>query len=199
MHHAVYCTKSWLQRGQSVADIISSVWLNFAPLLMNSIKDSCYAPGGFWHLLTKTWPEMSAKFRDALVAKLCKLSDICCRLWHSNMKILQCTFSHTSMLNCVSLLTEAAFTLLLYWELLHWEDRPLRDFLHYPCQSEWQRKENLSRKILHYFNKGKVRQPWAWAHWQWNLKFAGLKHNKRRLDETRTCLPNLANSWTLGC
>uniref|UniRef100_A0A3P8SNF6 Dedicator of cytokinesis 3 n=1 Tax=Amphiprion percula TaxID=161767 RepID=A0A3P8SNF6_AMPPE len=51
--------------------------------------------------------------------------------------------------------TEAAFTLLLYWELLQWEDRPLRDFLHYPCQSEWQRKENLSRKILHYFNKGK--------------------------------------------
>ncbi|KAM7404876.1 hypothetical protein PAMP_012187 [Pampus punctatissimus] len=40
--------------------------------------------------------------------------------------------------------TEAAFTLLLYWELLQWEDRPLRDFLHYPCQSEWQRKENLS-------------------------------------------------------
>ncbi|KAM7411707.1 hypothetical protein PAMA_021609 [Pampus argenteus] len=52
--------------------------------------------------------------------------------------------------------TEAAFTLLLYWELLQWEDRPLRDFLHYPCQSEWQRKENLSRKILHYFNKGKA-------------------------------------------
>ncbi|MED6277817.1 Dedicator of cytokinesis protein 3, partial [Characodon lateralis] len=51
--------------------------------------------------------------------------------------------------------TEAAFILLLYWELLQWEDRPLRDFLHYPCQSEWQRKENLSRKILHYFNKGK--------------------------------------------
>ena len=54
------------------------------------------------------------------------------------------------------LITEAAFTLLLYWELLQWEDRPLRDFLHYPCQSEWQRKENLSRKILHYFNKGKA-------------------------------------------
>uniref|UniRef100_A0A8C5C3S4 Dedicator of cytokinesis 3 n=1 Tax=Gadus morhua TaxID=8049 RepID=A0A8C5C3S4_GADMO len=51
--------------------------------------------------------------------------------------------------------TEAAFTLLLYWELLQWEDRALRDFLHYPSQSEWQRKENLSRKILHYFNKGK--------------------------------------------
>uniref|UniRef100_A0A674AYY7 Dedicator of cytokinesis 3 n=1 Tax=Salmo trutta TaxID=8032 RepID=A0A674AYY7_SALTR len=51
--------------------------------------------------------------------------------------------------------TEAAFTLLLYWELLHWEDRPLREFLHYPAQSEWQRKEGLSRKVLHYFNKGK--------------------------------------------
>uniref|UniRef100_A0A8C7GIT0 Dedicator of cytokinesis 3 n=1 Tax=Oncorhynchus kisutch TaxID=8019 RepID=A0A8C7GIT0_ONCKI len=51
--------------------------------------------------------------------------------------------------------TESAFTLLLYWELLHWEDRPLREFLHYPTQSEWQRKEGLSRKVLHYFNKGK--------------------------------------------
>ncbi|CAB1336119.1 unnamed protein product, partial [Coregonus sp. 'balchen'] len=46
--------------------------------------------------------------------------------------------------------TEAAFTLLLYWELLHWEDRPLREFLHYPTQSEWQRKEGLSRKCWEY-------------------------------------------------
>uniref|UniRef100_A0A673X123 Dedicator of cytokinesis 3 n=1 Tax=Salmo trutta TaxID=8032 RepID=A0A673X123_SALTR len=51
--------------------------------------------------------------------------------------------------------TEAAFTLLLYWELLHWEERPLREFLHYPAQSEWHRKEGLSRKVIHYFNKGK--------------------------------------------
>ncbi|XP_072569116.1 dedicator of cytokinesis protein 3-like isoform X1 [Paramormyrops kingsleyae] len=51
--------------------------------------------------------------------------------------------------------TEAGFTLLLYWDLLHWEARPLREFLHYPAQSEWQRKEALSRKIIHYFNKGK--------------------------------------------
>ncbi|XP_071611709.1 dedicator of cytokinesis protein 3 isoform X5 [Heliangelus exortis] len=51
--------------------------------------------------------------------------------------------------------TEAAFTLLLYCELLQWEDRPLREFLHYPSQSEWQRKEGLCRKIIHYFNKGK--------------------------------------------
>uniref|UniRef100_A0A8C2I720 Dedicator of cytokinesis 3 n=1 Tax=Cyprinus carpio TaxID=7962 RepID=A0A8C2I720_CYPCA len=51
--------------------------------------------------------------------------------------------------------TEAAFTLLLYWELLHWEERPLREFLHYPAQSEWHRKEGLCRKVIHYFNKGK--------------------------------------------
>ena len=52
--------------------------------------------------------------------------------------------------------TEAAFTLLLYCELLQWEERPLREFLHYPSQTEWQRKEGLCRKIIHYFNKGKV-------------------------------------------
>ncbi|XP_068171002.1 dedicator of cytokinesis protein 3 isoform X4 [Antennarius striatus] len=51
--------------------------------------------------------------------------------------------------------TEAAFTLLLYWELLAWEQRPLKDLLHYPAQSEWHRKEGLSRKVIHYFNKGK--------------------------------------------
>uniref|UniRef100_A0A667XMN0 Dedicator of cytokinesis 3 n=1 Tax=Myripristis murdjan TaxID=586833 RepID=A0A667XMN0_9TELE len=51
--------------------------------------------------------------------------------------------------------TEAAFTLLLYWELLHWEERPLREFLHYPAQTEWHRKEGLCRKVIHYFNKGK--------------------------------------------
>lgn len=52
--------------------------------------------------------------------------------------------------------TEAAFTLLLYCELLQWEERPLREFLHYPSQTEWQRKEGLCRKIIHYFSKGKV-------------------------------------------
>ncbi|XP_066102004.1 dedicator of cytokinesis protein 3 isoform X5 [Saccopteryx bilineata] len=51
--------------------------------------------------------------------------------------------------------TEAAFTLLLYCELLRWEEQPLREFLHYPSQTEWQRKEGLCRKIIHYFNKGK--------------------------------------------
>ncbi|KAF7656728.1 hypothetical protein LDENG_00036720 [Lucifuga dentata] len=51
--------------------------------------------------------------------------------------------------------TEAAFTLLLYWELLHWDERPLKDFLHYPAQTEWHRKEGLCRKVIHYFNKGK--------------------------------------------
>ncbi|KAJ4927345.1 hypothetical protein JOQ06_015078 [Pogonophryne albipinna] len=51
--------------------------------------------------------------------------------------------------------TEAGFTLLLYWELLHWDERPLKDFLHYPAQTEWHRKEGLCRKVVHYFNKGK--------------------------------------------
>ncbi|XP_077948725.1 dedicator of cytokinesis protein 3 isoform X5 [Gasterosteus aculeatus] len=51
--------------------------------------------------------------------------------------------------------TEAAFTLLLYWELLNWEEKLLKEFLHYPTQTEWSRKEALSRKVIHYFNKGK--------------------------------------------
>ncbi|XP_053723434.1 dedicator of cytokinesis protein 3-like isoform X2 [Synchiropus splendidus] len=51
--------------------------------------------------------------------------------------------------------TEAAFTLLLYWELLHWDQQPLKDFLHHPAQSQWHRKEGLCRKVIHYFNKGK--------------------------------------------
>uniref|UniRef100_G3N402 Dedicator of cytokinesis 3 n=1 Tax=Gasterosteus aculeatus aculeatus TaxID=481459 RepID=G3N402_GASAC len=49
----------------------------------------------------------------------------------------------------------AAFTLLLYWELLNWEEKLLKEFLHYPTQTEWSRKEALSRKVIHYFNKGK--------------------------------------------
>ncbi|GAA6106955.1 dedicator of cytokinesis protein 3 isoform X2 [Tachysurus ichikawai] len=59
--------------------------------------------------------------------------------------------------------TEAAFSLLLYWELLQWEDRPLREFLHYPAQSEWHRKEDLCRKVIHYFNKGKC--------WEYGIPF----------------------------
>ncbi|XP_077433712.1 dedicator of cytokinesis protein 3-like isoform X3 [Vanacampus margaritifer] len=51
--------------------------------------------------------------------------------------------------------TEMAFALLLYWELLQWVERPLKELLHYPAQSEWQRKEALGRKIVHFFNKGK--------------------------------------------
>uniref|UniRef100_A0A3P8W8S1 Dedicator of cytokinesis 3 n=1 Tax=Cynoglossus semilaevis TaxID=244447 RepID=A0A3P8W8S1_CYNSE len=51
--------------------------------------------------------------------------------------------------------TEAAFTLLLYWELLQWDKRALKEFLHYPAQTEWHRKEGMCRKVIHYFNKGK--------------------------------------------
>lgn len=82
---------------------------------------------------------------------------VCCKssLWSFNL-----LRDLSSLIPCsmVAFPTEAAFTLLLYCELLQWEDRPLREFLHYPSQSEWQRKEGLCRKIIHYFNKGKVCQ-----------------------------------------
>lgn len=51
--------------------------------------------------------------------------------------------------------TEAAYTLLLYDELLEWSDRPLREFLSYPMQTEWQRKEFLHLTIIQNFDRGK--------------------------------------------
>ncbi|XP_035282476.1 dedicator of cytokinesis protein 4-like isoform X1 [Anguilla anguilla] len=51
--------------------------------------------------------------------------------------------------------TEASYTLLLYDELLEWSDRPLREFLSYPMQSEWQRKEYLHQSIIQNFDRGK--------------------------------------------
>ncbi|KAJ8245663.1 hypothetical protein GJAV_G00273130 [Gymnothorax javanicus] len=51
--------------------------------------------------------------------------------------------------------TEASFTLLLYDELLEWSDRPLREFLNYPMQTEWQRKEYLHLSIIQNFHRGK--------------------------------------------
>ncbi|XP_053720142.1 dedicator of cytokinesis protein 4b isoform X2 [Synchiropus splendidus] len=51
--------------------------------------------------------------------------------------------------------TEASYTLLLYDELLEWSDRPLREFLNYPMQSEWQRKEFLHLTIVQNFDRGK--------------------------------------------
>ncbi|KAK2096459.1 Dedicator of cytokinesis protein 4 [Saguinus oedipus] len=50
---------------------------------------------------------------------------------------------------------EAAYTLLLYDELLEWSDRPLREFLTYPMQTEWQRKEHLHLTIIQNFDRGK--------------------------------------------
>uniref|UniRef100_G1PM09 Dedicator of cytokinesis protein 4 n=1 Tax=Myotis lucifugus TaxID=59463 RepID=G1PM09_MYOLU len=50
--------------------------------------------------------------------------------------------------------TEAAYTLLLYDELLEWSDRPLREFLSYPAQTEWQR-EHLHLAIIQNFDRGK--------------------------------------------
>lgn len=53
-------------------------------------------------------------------------------------------------------LLEASYTLLLYDELLEWSERPLREFLSYPMQSEWQRKEYLHLTIIQNFDRGKV-------------------------------------------
>ena len=53
-------------------------------------------------------------------------------------------------------ITEASYTLLLYDELLEWSERPLREFLNYPMQSEWQRKECLHLTIVQNFDRGKV-------------------------------------------
>ena len=58
-------------------------------------------------------------------------------------------------------ITEASYTLLLYDELLEWSDRPLREFLNYPMQSEWQRKEYLHLTIIQNFDRGKV--SWSWS------------------------------------
>ena len=54
-------------------------------------------------------------------------------------------------------LPEASYTLLLYDELLEWSERPLREFLNYPMQTEWQRKEYLHLTIVENFDRGKVR------------------------------------------
>ncbi|XP_066523017.1 dedicator of cytokinesis protein 4b isoform X3 [Hoplias malabaricus] len=51
--------------------------------------------------------------------------------------------------------TEASYTLLLYDELLEWSERPLREFLNYPMQNEWQRKEYLHLTIIQNFDRGK--------------------------------------------
>lgn len=51
---------------------------------------------------------------------------------------------------------EASYTLLLYDELLEWSERPLREFLSYPMQTEWQRKETLHLTIIQNFDRGKV-------------------------------------------
>uniref|UniRef100_A0A8C9E7G3 Dedicator of cytokinesis protein 4 n=1 Tax=Phocoena sinus TaxID=42100 RepID=A0A8C9E7G3_PHOSS len=40
-------------------------------------------------------------------------------------------------------------------ELLEWSDRPLREFLTYPMQTEWQRKEHLHLAIIQNFDRGK--------------------------------------------
>ncbi|MGH0122521.1 UNVERIFIED_CONTAM: hypothetical protein FKN15_049335 [Acipenser sinensis] len=65
---------------------------------------------------------------------------------------------------------KAAYTLLLYDELLEWSDRPLREFLNYPMQTEWQRKEYLHLTIIQNFDRGK------------NKEFVCRGHDYERLE-----------------
>ncbi|TKS90898.1 Dedicator of cytokinesis protein 3 [Collichthys lucidus] len=74
--------------------------------------------------------------------------------------------------------TEASYTLLLYDELLEWSDRPLREFLNYPMQSEWQRKEYLHLTIVQNFDRGKGKV----ALWKPSKNYTCRKKEKRNLS-----------------
>lgn len=52
--------------------------------------------------------------------------------------------------------TEAAFTLQLHANQLSWTQRMLHADHLYPAQTETQRKELIYKKIIDYFDKGKV-------------------------------------------
>ncbi|KAK7862569.1 hypothetical protein R5R35_004185 [Gryllus longicercus] len=51
--------------------------------------------------------------------------------------------------------TEAGFTMKLYADQLSWTSRSLVSDPQYPGFPEWQRKEQLYRQIIHYFDRGK--------------------------------------------
>uniref|UniRef100_A0AAR2JSH2 Dedicator of cytokinesis 3 n=1 Tax=Pygocentrus nattereri TaxID=42514 RepID=A0AAR2JSH2_PYGNA len=97
----------------------------------------------------ETWRETGISFVTSVTRLMERLLDY---RWEFHFFYF---YFRVSMVDWSCHSTEAAFTLLLYWELLQWEERPLREFLHYPAQSEWHRKEGLCRKVIHYFNKGK--------------------------------------------
>ena len=52
--------------------------------------------------------------------------------------------------------TEAGFTLLLHADTLQWDHHELHADFGFPAQYEWQRKEQLYKTIIDYFNTGKV-------------------------------------------
>ncbi|XP_041933790.1 LOW QUALITY PROTEIN: dedicator of cytokinesis protein 4b [Alosa sapidissima] len=100
----------------------------------------------------------------------CILLPVVLRLLHAHMQeqreLVMCAGILTSMLSLIkkedtcsmlkaSIFAKASYTLLLYDELLEWSERPLREFLNYPMQSEWQRKEYLHLTIIENFDRGK--------------------------------------------
>ncbi|KAG9342289.1 hypothetical protein JZ751_016791 [Albula glossodonta] len=94
----------------------------------------------------ETWRESGISLIATVTRLMERLLDYrdCMKVGEVDGKKIGCT---------VSLL--ASYTLLLYDELLEWSERPLREFLSYPMQSEWQRKEYLHLTIIQNFHRGK--------------------------------------------
>uniref|UniRef100_A0A8D0GQ39 Dedicator of cytokinesis protein 4 n=1 Tax=Sphenodon punctatus TaxID=8508 RepID=A0A8D0GQ39_SPHPU len=114
----------------------------------------------------ETWRESGVSLIATVTRLMERLLDYrdCMKMGDVDGKKIGCTVSllvstlnlvHVYMQYIVTCYTEAAYTLLLYDELLEWSDRPLREFLNYPMQTEWQRKEYLHLTIIQNFDRGK--------------------------------------------
>uniref|UniRef100_A0A8C0J3D7 Dedicator of cytokinesis protein 4 n=1 Tax=Chelonoidis abingdonii TaxID=106734 RepID=A0A8C0J3D7_CHEAB len=101
----------------------------------------------------ETWRESGVSLIATVTRLMERLLDYrdCMKIGEVDGKKIGCT---VSLLN-IMVGAEAAYTLLLYDELLEWSDRPLREFLNYPMQTEWQRKEYLHLTIIQNFDRGK--------------------------------------------
>lgn len=128
--------------------------INIRPKDDIQISDNSIFPGGSHHSLTGSciysehFSSLSWNSKNVF-SNLSQTSPI----WGQ-------AFQESCLDHCLpTQLSEAAYTLLLYDELLEWSDRPLREFLTYPMQTEWQRKEHLHLAIIQNFDRGKVSSP----------------------------------------
>lgn len=89
---------------------------------------------------------------------------------HTSVYIVWLVLFGVHKYHAIICFVEAAYTLLLYDELLEWSDRPLREFLNYPMQTEWQRKECLHLTIIQNFDRGKVKRSY-FTEWIWKGQY----------------------------